>query len=216
MYVHYLANGDNIKAAIYYMKAGEVTAAKGAYDITAKVGAGWNHSLAIANDGTVQHAVGGEQTLSGDSISGINAISYFGKEGRNGFTGLTADGKVVIENPSGLPKFYSKKVNKWTGLKQFIGNDVMGFGLTRNGTVVLATNVGFFPAGLDQWTNIVEIGGTYFVDRWKLWGIDSSGYLHHTEIEAPAGVVGITIDGKVLYQSLTDEDYAKVSDWRLW
>lgn len=198
------------------MKAGEVTAAKGAYDITAKVGAGWNHSLAIANDGTVQHAVGGEQTLSGDSISGINAISYFGKEGRNGFTGLTADGKVVIENPSGLPKFYSKKVNKWTGLKQFIGNDVMGFGLTRNGTVVLATNVGFFPAGLDQWTNIVEIGGTYFVDRWKLWGIDSSGYLHHTEIEAPAGVVGITIDGKVLYQSLTDEDYAKVSDWKLW
>lgn len=183
---NYLVKGDNIKAAIYYMKAGEIAAAKGAYDFTTKVAAGWNSSLAIANDGTVQYAGGGERVLPVDTLSGINAISYFGKEENGGFVGLTADGKVVTQNPSSLPSFYSKEVKKWTELKQFVGNDVMGFGLNRNGNVVLATNVGSFPSGLDQWKNIVEIGGAYTENQWKLWGIDSSGYLHSTGIEGVA------------------------------
>lgn len=182
---NYLVKGDNIKAAIYYMKAGEIAAAKGAYDFTTKVAAGWNSSLAIANDGTVQYAGGGERVLPVDTLSGINAISYFGKEENGGFVGLTADGKVVTQNPSSLPSFY-KKVKQWTELKQFVGNDVMGFGLNRNGDVVLATNVGSFPSGLDQWKNIVEIGGAYTKNQWKLWGIDSSGYLHSTGIEGVA------------------------------
>lgn len=215
---NYLANGNNIQAAIYYTKAGEPLLAKSAYDFSTKLATTWAASAGVSNSNKLYYAADRSE-LKGANISDISSISSFHEY--DGIVGLNSSGKVVMQN-DGIYYQMRETVLSWENIKQLELGVYQTFALLEDGTVVGAfcetNSEHYYPVNpsYKTWKNIVKIG-THYDD---LWGIDKNGQFYYATslFSKPSStydlslfssvkkvvfynswLIGLTTDGKLVY-----------------
>ena len=166
----FLANGDNINAAINYLKGGDPTAAKYAYDFSKVIGTSWAASAAISKDGTLFYASNRYTLGEKDKLSGIKSIASF--DDYDGIVGIDSNGRVISETNYGY--FGFEEVATWEDIKQLECKSYQTFALLEDGTIKAAFSDNY---AVDYtMTNIVEIG----VHGNDLWAIAEDGKFYYS------------------------------------
>ncbi|MBR5094937.1 MAG: hypothetical protein IK095_07570, partial [Oscillospiraceae bacterium] len=95
----YLAQGDEVQAAICYLRAGERLLSRRAYDFESKLAVTHGTSAAVSRDGMFYYA-SNYKSRDRSAVAGIASISVL--DMRYGIAGIGEDGKILIEDPFGL------------------------------------------------------------------------------------------------------------------
>ena len=173
--VDFFHNGEYGRAAIAFAKLGDFRDAKeishkiwDAIAVRDTIGAGYEHTVALRNDGTViacGNNSNGECNVSG--WTDIVAVSA----GTNYTLGLKADGTVVATGKSGIRQI---NVDGWKDIVAIDAGQVIAYGLRSDGTV-LTTGNDDFQKEVSTLMNIVSVDA---LDHWNYFcAVEADGTL---------------------------------------